>query len=609
MYNTLKDKVLQSTDIVEVIQEHVSLRRQGKEFVGLCPFHPDHKPSLQVSPKKQIFKCFACGAGGDAIKFVQLKERTGFSEALEMLARRAGLTVGDSEADRQADRRRDELRQALIWARAHFQRNLRETRGGAKALEYARSRGLSQETIERFGLGYAADAWDDLLRAATRAGIPGDVLHQAGLITTNEQNKTYDRFRHRLIFPISDGLGRIVAFGGRTLGDDSAKYLNSPETGLFSKSRTLFALDLARHAIEKHRAAVIVEGYMDAVLLHQHGFTHTVATLGTALTDAHVKSLKTRAERLILCFDGDQAGVKAADRAVEVAVLGGIDVGVVVLDAGTDPADCVVHGGAAAFERAMQSAVDALEFKWRLTAAPAGAPDGRSPRARIEALIEFMAGVLAQGRRDPLGQGLLVRRLSELLGLPAEAVYQMLWAAQKRRHHAPALETATAEIESGYAESARGLAGGLVAAVEELLGLLLIDWRCIGQVTDQFVDVIASVPPWNRLYAAMHKLLDESGQYTQREVQERCDDAELCELVGVALARVHGTTDPLAAFAAANQRLASEVELRRRSELQQALKAADPDAALAALAALRKSASAQHCVLSAEAYGYGAGTE
>jgi DNA primase len=266
MDNSLKDKVLEATDIVEVVGERVTLTRRGKDFVGLCPFHPDHKPSLAVSPSKQIFKCWSCGAGGDAIRFVQLRDRVDFREALVTLARRAGIELRSSPADRQSAELREQLQAAVIWARQHFQRNLLSAPGGQHALAYALQRGLTPQTIERHGLGLAPDAWDDLLNAARRTGLRLEVLQQAGLIATNESGKTYDRFRNRLIFPIADALGRPVAFGGRTLGDDPAKYLNSPETVLFSKSRVLYGLDLARSSIEERKAVIVVEGFLDAAL-------------------------------------------------------------------------------------------------------------------------------------------------------------------------------------------------------------------------------------------------------------------------------------------------------------------------------------------------------
>ena len=578
MRNTIKDKVLQFLDIVEVIGESVSLTRRGKDYLGLCPFHPDRKPSLSVSPKKQIFKCFACGAGGDVFKFVQMREKIDFREALTRLARRAGIDTHVTEADRRADQIRDQLRKALEWACSHYRRNLEETPGGAAALEYALGRGLTRETIDQFGMGYAANEWDDLLRIATRAGVDNSVLHQAGLITTNENGRTYDRFRHRLIFPIRDALGRPVAFGGRALGDDPAKYLNSPETSLFSKSRILYGLDLTRQAIEHEREAIVVEGYTDVVLLHQFGFTRAIATLGTALTDAHIKLLRPLADRLILCFDGDQAGARAADRAVEVSLLGGLDVRVVVLEAGLDPADCVLKSGATGFEAALASAVDALQFKWTQTVTAFDQERPGSRRAAIESLLEFIASLTASGGIDPLEKGFLVRRLSELLALPTESIHEMLAAARRRSRRAQPSDTDGLDEVSTYLGSIRGLPVGLVAAVEDCFGMLMSDAGCTEWIDDKFVQAVGVCQVWSNLSAAIQDILEEQGGYERADVIARCDDAAVCELISRSCARVAGATVTKEAFLGARNRLGFELDIEQMGQLQRNLGRSDTDA-------------------------------
>ena len=230
MDNSLKDRVLEAVDIVEVIGERISLARKGREFVGLCPFHPDHKPSLSVNPNKRIFKCFSCGEGGDVIKFVQKLDRLDFRDALAQLAQRAGIEMTTGTADRHAAAQRAALQATVAWAQDHFRRNLYSAPAGEAARSYALQRGLNTQTLERYAIGLALDAWDDVLSAARRRGLRPEILQQAGLTATNERGRVYDRFRNRLIFPICDALGRPIAFGGRTLGDDPAKYLNSPET-------------------------------------------------------------------------------------------------------------------------------------------------------------------------------------------------------------------------------------------------------------------------------------------------------------------------------------------------------------------------------------------
>lgn len=603
MHNSLKDKVLESIDIVDVIGERVALKRKGKDLYGLCPFHPDHNPSMSVSGKKQIFKCWSCGVGGDVIKFVQLKEKVDFGQALRLLAERAGISVEDRPEARAEAQSRDQLRRAVEWARRHFRNNLAEHTAGRAALDYARRRGLSEDTIAQFGLGFAPDGWSDLLTAAQRAGLPNSVLTEAGLITTNESGRTYDRFRNRLIFPICDGMGRPVAFGGRTLGDDPAKYLNSPETPLFSKSRILYALDHAREGIEKADAVVIVEGYMDAVLLHQHGFANVVATLGTALTDAHVKLLKPLTETFYLCFDGDEAGMKAADRAVEAALRHRVQVRVVILRPEEDPADCVVSHGAAAFSGLLQTAVDALEFKWTLTAGNIDRRDLRARRIAAERMLEFIASTAAAGGLDPLQQGVLIGRLSELLSLPPGTVYEALGRTRASARREVSSETPdTSPILSAYDASTQGLPAALVASVEDMFGVALVAPAAFGWDDDAYCAALSHVEPWRRLDALCRSIYERDGTLSREEVLAGCDDAALCELMTRVCARSAAQAAPEAVFEAARARLSTELDLLHMGELRGELRAAQatPSAADVHFRALLDAARRQHAVLPAQ---------
>ncbi len=604
MDNSLKDKVLESADIVAVIGERVSLTRRGKEFVGLCPFHPDHRPSMSVSPQKRIFKCWSCGAGGDVIRFVEMAERVSFPEALQVLARRLGIDVRTSPEDRRQRQQRDELQQVVTWARQHFRRNLASGEHGQVARAYARRRGLSDETIERFEIGLAVDSWDDLLSRARQAGLGLDLLEQAGLVATNDRGRTYDRFRNRLIFPIADGQGRPIAFGGRALGDDPAKYLNSPETGLFSKSRILYGLDLARTAIERSRTAIVVEGYLDAVLLHQFGFENVVATLGTALTDAHAALLRSRADTLVLCFDGDDAGARAADRAVEVALQTPMTVRVVVLDGGQDPADCVLAGGAEAFQACLKGANDALEFKWSQTLSAFTAGGRQSRRTAAENYLGFVAKATVAGGVDPLEQNLLIGRLSELLGVPAEEVFELLNQA-KRTQRRGGNTSSDATALSAYQESIRSLSGGLVVVVESILGLLLIDPGCWERVDDAVADVATYSETWQRLYETLLEVHRDVGEYSIEQIMSRCEDGALCELVGRARHRVVGIDAPREEFAAVHRRLVTEQEVLRMGALRSGVRdaaevAPSSDSSAAAFRSLCEIARGQDRPLPAE---------
>lgn len=605
MHKSLKDKVLESVDLVDVVGERVRLTRKGKDFIGLCPFHADHNPSMYVSPTKQIFKCFSCGAGGDVIKFIQLRDRLEFRDALTLLAQRAGIATQDDERGGPRGPGRDQLRQVLDWARLHFERSLRDADEGRAALDYARRRGLSEETIEKFGLGFAADRWDDLSGALVRAGFSLDLAEQAGLVGRNASGKVYDRFRNRLMFPICDGQGRVVAFGGRTLGDDPAKYLNSPETPLFSKSRILFALDQARESISDATGVIVVEGYLDAVLLHQHGFPNTVATLGTALTDAHVKMVKPLTERVYLCFDADQAGVKAADRALETALRNRVEVRVVVLRPGEDPADCVVTSGAALFSDKLRNAVDALEFKWSTVIHNLAGPEVRARRLAADAFLAFLASVGAAGGIDPLELGLLAGRVSSLLGVPADAVYDQL--ARSRAvgwTSAPRDATPATDERSTYDESVRGLPAGLVGAVEELFGWMITSPQVFDRAAEPLVGIAGACEAWDRLHEICRDLWQNAGGFTKEDVLAQCDDSLTCELVGRAFSAVRDVAATEESFVAALDRVASETDVVRIGGWRATLRGHESESQRAsAFEALLNAARRQNGVLPIERRG------
>ena len=573
MHNSLKERILESVDIVDVVSERVALTRKGRDYVGLCPFHDDHRPSLAVSPQKQIFKCWSCGVGGDVIKFVQLSQRVEFKEALTILAKRAGIELHGGSRDDRSAAQREQIRQVMAWARMHFQRNLLNTPQGRQAAEYARKRGMTDETIANFGIGFAPDAWSTLLDQARLAGIEPQMLEQAGLITTNEKQKTYDRFRNRLIFPINDTLGRCVAFGGRTLGDDPAKYLNSPETSLFSKSRILYALDRARTSILAERQVVVVEGYTDAILLHQHGITNVVATLGTALTDAHTKQLSRLAERIAMCFDGDEAGYRAADRAVETALRHRIEVAVVIIPDGLDPADFVIGRGSDAFKSLLQSAIGALEFKWNRTEEAFRGSGPRGQRDAIEAFIRFIAQVtVVGGISDPVDYGQLVNRLADLLSLPAGTVYELLAKTKATLSKGTEEGTRASNETPTYEAAVRDLSNGLVATVEELFGLALACPEHFAELEEALSIGSQYCEPWRRTNDVVANLVLRQGRYSKAEVIERCDDAVLCDFVSRAMRRAGATESNAEIRRAAVERLMAEVDLLEMRNLRGSLR-------------------------------------
>ena len=597
MHNSLKDRVLEATDIVEVVSQRVSLKRRGREYVGLCPFHDDHKPSLYVNPQKQIFKCFACGAGGDAIRFVQLSARVDFREALTILARQAGMDPKLGAPDPAVSRKRDQLRRVLEWAAKWFERNLWQP-VGREALEYARRRGMSDETLRAFSIGYAPQGYEALIAAARQARVEPQLLIDAGLAGSSERGRVYDRFRHRLIFPIRDASGRVVGFGGRTLGDDPAKYLNTPETALFHKARLLYGLDRARDAIRQKREAVVVEGYTDVVLLHQAGVCNAVATLGTALSDEHVRLLAPLAERVTMCFDADAAGARAAERAVEVALSDRIEVKVALLPTGQDPAELVIGAGPQVFEQRLLEAIDALEFRWQQTLRQAAGGGPAAQRQAAEGFVRLVAQAAARRRIDPVAEGLLVGRVAELVGLPPTSVYSLLERI-KRSARTDVAETTpdTSRDTSAYVASLEGLPGGLISATEELFGLVLRAGSCDARTRDVLMQTAVQCPCWQAL---LRRIEAQGAPFELATLIAGCDDPAELELIQRALKRVPDEP-PVGLEDELRQRVLSELEVVRVGQLRaELLRRTEPDGADEAFRALLESARRAAGVLGPE---------
>ncbi len=429
------DRVARANDLVEVVQSYFPLKRAGKDYTALCPFHPEKTPSFTVSPSKQIFKCFGCGRGGSVFNFVMLKENVTFPEAVRILADRAGLELKSEPEARRRAGRRQEIRKVLDWATRAFQAALADETAGRTARAYLASRGFTSASIETFRIGFAPESWDYLLKQAERAGVPRDGLAHAGLVSQRDGGPgPYDRFRNRVIFPILDPLNRPIAFGGRTLGEDPAKYLNSPETTLFRKAENLYGLPQARTAIQEARRAVVVEGYTDVVMAYQVGVANVVATLGTALTAEHVRVLKRYADEVVLVFDSDLAGRRAADRGLELFLAEDVRVYVAALPEGTDPFDICREGGAEAFRAHLDGATEALEYKWALVRTEFGAAE--SPAAQRRALDAMLVTLAQQtvllGREPSVKRDLLLTQISAALGITEAALRAELARVRRR---------------------------------------------------------------------------------------------------------------------------------------------------------------------------------
>ena len=473
--DSLISRIQQANEIVDVVSEYMSLDKRGKEYVGLCPFHTDHKPSMYVSPVKQIFKCFACGAGGDVLKFVQMKENLTFVQAVERLAQRAGIALpafkSKQDGDVQSSLSPNVLAKINAWAMKHWAVNLWDETKGAAARQYLSKRKISEDTARKWGLGLALDDWSDLAQKARQDKIPEKVLVEAGLAVRREDaGGCYDKFRNRLMFPIADVTGRVVGFGGRTLGTDPAKYMNSPATALFDKSQLLYGLRQARDAIVKAGRAVVVEGYTDVLMSHQHGVSTVVAALGTSLTSEHAKVLRRYAERIVLVFDSDTAGRAAANRALEVCLTGKVDIRLAFVPEGKDPCDYVIEAGPEAFEAVIEAAEDVLSFKWKHLADELAGQDSLSQRTEaVQQFLKTVAMAVQAGRVDSLSLAMLIGRLSALLQTPKSLIDEELHKLLKQK---PVAERSHGQPEkAGEPEKTHNNA--LLRARREILEVLM----------------------------------------------------------------------------------------------------------------------------------------
>ncbi len=437
-------QVKEANDIVKVVGSYVALRPVGGTFKGLCPFHDDHHPSFDVDPRRQRYRCWSCGKYGDVITFVQEFDRVSFIEALELLARRAGITLENMRTDPHAKSRAVML-DVVRWAAHEFHQCLLDLPIAEEARRYLGERGLEDETVRGYGLGYAPRVGDWLVQRAETAGIDLDLLETVGLIAPRtERPGHYDRFRDRVIFPIKDIRSQVVAFGGRILpgsplASRAPKYYNSSDTPLFSKSEHLYGIDQARQAAAKGGWIAVVEGYTDVLMAHQMGVFPVVATMGTALNAKHVQQLRRLASRVVLVFDADAGGNTGVDRALEIFSGHEMDLAVATLPEGLDPCDLLLDQGPEAFVEVLTGAVDALEFKLNQVLAGPGPLGVEGKRRAVDAILGIIAAAppLA-GENGQVKTQLMVTRIAQRLALKEETVWARLHELRAgRRGDAP----------------------------------------------------------------------------------------------------------------------------------------------------------------------------
>ena len=511
------DLVRQSVRIEDVIGDQLRLKPSGREFVCLCPFHDDHNPSMRVVPAKQIFYCFVCTAGGDVFKFVQRFHKMTAGEALRYLADKYHIKLPDKFVPNPQTREaRENLLAASAWAGRQFRQWLSGDLGGS-ARAYLRQRGLTAATIDAFGLGYCPDSWTALAQAAGRDRINLEHLVDAGLLKKRTDGSPFDVFRDRVMFPIVDSGERVIAFGGRILPSDKVdeqggpKYLNSPESLIFNKRDMLYGINKARSAIIETGEAVLVEGYMDVIGAHQAGVANVVAALGTAFTEHHAMMLERIAKRLILVFDTDEAGRRAADRAIQLLLAYPLDVCVMHVPGAKDPCDFCIEQGGEAFKGLLAKATDALQYKWSQLTREFQASAGRAHKSKAaEEMMRILALATANPQMDTLRRTLLEKDVAYLVGMSLDEVHA---AVNDIQHHSTQpVSTSSSPLAHATSSKLRPVATASEKAQQWVLGILLTTPALYTDIVDDWSLDLFTTDPFRSVAAALVEYLDGAAQ-------------------------------------------------------------------------------------------------
>ena len=499
-------EVVRRNDIEDVVQSYVQLRRRGRTCTGLCPFHTEKTPSFVVYPETQSFYCFGCGAGGDVITFIKKISNLEYVEAVKLLASRVGMPMPNEE-DKAGEMRRKVLAINRDAARYFYDQLNKPTPEAALAREYWRKRrGLSDDTIRRFGLGYAPDSYSDLLHYLKGRGYNEEELLESGLVRRSEKGNLYNLFRHRMITPIIDLRGNVIAFGGRVLDDSKPKYINSPETVVYKKSRTLFALNIAKRSTS--RRYILCEGYMDVISMHQAGFDTAVCACGTALTPEQVKLIGEYADEVILSYDSDEAGQKAAARSLELFAPSPARVSVLNIPGAKDPDEFVKKFGRDRFEMLLNGTANATEFKLAKIRAKY---DIATDKGRLDYIKEALA--LLAGHISPTEREVYAGRLAEETGISRGAIQTQLQGAvrraeqtaRRRRQQQLAGEGVAASIKVPY-DLGGSKALGLANAEQQLVAAMLKDPAVIRKVRAKITPGEFLLPEMQQVCSAIFAL-------------------------------------------------------------------------------------------------------
>ena len=565
----LIDRIREGVDIVSVISEQLSLKKTGQNFTGLCPFHSEKTPSFVVSPAKQIFHCFGCGAGGNVFHFLMKHENLTFPQAVRSLSERAGISIPEvSKRDEKIEDAKEPLYKVNELAMEFFSRNLAEAKEGERARQYLEKRGIEKKTIQEFNIGYSLSQWDAGFRYIRQKGIDAAALEKAGLIIRKESGDGfYDRFRDRIIFPILDLKKRVIGFGGRVIDDSLPKYINSPESPIYIKGENLYCLEKARQEIGKRGYLLIVEGYLDAIMTYQKGIKNAAATLGTALTPGHLRLIKRFTNNIVLVFDPDSAGKKAAIRSASLFIESGMKAKVASLSEGTDPDTFLREKGVEAFVDKLKNSEKLLDFVIRET-------KGKEPLSSIDEKVKVADEVLPLINRLPnkIERNAYVRRLAEELQLEEKDIFAELEnRAQKKGYKSGERKE---PLEKGTAHSGlqKRINHSGAKAEEMLIHLMLNDESIAKRVKDHLSPDDFKDPLFKRVTGIVYNVIESGKEFN---AVFKTEDAEMAGLFSALSMRELDYDDREQSFYDCVQKIKGAGIKERMKTLQEKLRIAE----------------------------------
>jgi DNA primase len=505
-------KIKDANDIVDIVSQKVRLKRAGKYYTGLCPFHNEKSPSFTVTPDKQIYKCFGCGEGGNVFTFIMKTQNLEFFDAVKLLAEKANIEIAAESPKAVKERDTNEKLYKINTDAARF--FFSKLRISKTAMQYFMGRGISENTLKKFGLGFSPDSWNSLMNFLKAKGYTELDMLNAGLIIKNEKGNMYDRFRNRVMFPVFDYRGRVIGFGGRVLDDSKPKYLNSPETSVFKKGTNLFGLNFAIKEL-KERMLIIVEGYMDCISLHQYGITNVVASLGTALTPNQAKLMKKYADRVIISYDADLAGQNATLRGLEILRNEGFEIKVLTVPQGKDPDEYVKSNGKEAFLKLIDNALPLIEY--RIKKAREGIdftkPEMLAAYAKNTALIV--------SELNPLQKDIYIKKISEETGIKEAAIYDLIKGEiQKNVNKDENLNIGDNFGHKLYVEPV------YLKAERSIIKLMHVNRDVYDYINSHFTQDELILQSHKKIFGLISESIDLNQSERQKYIEARCNDVE-----------------------------------------------------------------------------------